>query len=99
MYHFVSVYAISSNFSRTAFSACFAVRLWISVRVPIQPETVYDCPDGAPADYKITSVLGGAQSANAPPGSATTRSRAIPRAVNSGTVARSPGTSCRHVRA
>jgi hypothetical protein len=35
--------------------------------LPIQPETVYDCPDGAPADYDVTSVLGGAQSANAPP--------------------------------
>lgn len=35
--------------------------------MPVQPETVYDCPDGAPADFKVTSVLGGAQSANAPP--------------------------------
>jgi hypothetical protein len=35
--------------------------------MPVAPETVYDCPDGAPADFKVSSVLGGAQSANAPP--------------------------------
>jgi hypothetical protein len=34
--------------------------------VPVLPETVYDCPDGAPADFDITSVVAGAQSANAP---------------------------------
>ncbi len=33
--------------------------------LPIQPETNYDCPDGAPADFEITSVVAGAQSANA----------------------------------
>jgi hypothetical protein len=33
---------------------------------PIMPEQVVDCPDGAPADFQITSVVAGAQSANAP---------------------------------
>jgi hypothetical protein len=32
----------------------------------VMPSTVYDCPDGAPADFQIVSVIGGAQSANAP---------------------------------
>jgi hypothetical protein len=33
---------------------------------PIDPNGVNECPEGASADYDITSVIGGAQTANAP---------------------------------